>query len=359
MRPAARSFVLGELVDLLGGELEGDANLRITQVAPLESAGPEDISYFAAEAYRRDLDATHAGAVVLHPSNARPGLNCICTPNPLLYFVRLMALFHPEPEVAAGVHPMAWVHPQASVATSAEVGAFASVEQGARIDSRARIGSGCRIGHHAEIGEDSALHANVIVYPHCIVGKRAVLNAGCVIGSDGFGGVLDRGRWVKMPHLGRVVLGDDVEVGANTTIDRGAMGDTILGNGVKLDNLIQIAHNVRIGDNTSVAACAGIAGSARIGANCVIGGSADISGHLHLADGVQISPSTMVGRSIEVPGRYTGIFPWSEHRTWLRIAAALRRLGDPGVADRKRPRRERSRESAQRVQEERDDDGHQ
>jgi UDP-3-O-[3-hydroxymyristoyl] glucosamine N-acyltransferase len=358
MRPAARSFALGELVELLGGELAGDAAQRLAQVAPLDAAGPQDISYFASEAYRREFEATRAGAVVVHPSNARPGLNCICTGNPQLYFIRVLELFHPDPGAVAGVHAQAWVHPEAEVAASAEVGAFAAVEQGARIGERVRIGPGCRIGRYAEIGEDSNLHANVTVYAHCIVGKRAVLNAGCVIGSDGFGGALERGRWVKMPHVGRVVLGDDVEVGANTTIDRGAMADTVLGDGVKLDNLIQIGHNVQIGANTSIAACAGIAGSARIGANCVIGGSADISGHLHLADGVQISPSTMIGRSIEVPGRYTGIFPWSEHRTWLRIAAVLRRLGDAGGAGGQSEGRARSGTARKRIQKDRDDGHH-
>jgi UDP-3-O-[3-hydroxymyristoyl] glucosamine N-acyltransferase len=355
MRPAARSFTLGELVELLGGELAGDAAKRLTQVAPLDAAGPQDISYFSSEAYRGELEATCAGAVVLHPSNARHGLNCILTSNPQLYFIRVLELFHPDPGAAAGIHTQAWVHPEAEVAASAEVGAFAAVEQGARIGERVRIGPGCRIGRYAEVGEGSNLHANVTVYANCIIGKRAVLNAGCVIGSDGFGGALDRGRWVKMPHVGRVVLGDDVEVGANTTIDRGAMADTVLGDGVKLDNLIQIGHNVRIGANTSIAACAGIAGSARIGANCVIGGSADISGHLHLADGVHISPSTMIGRSIEVPGRYTGIFPWSEHRTWLRIAAVLRRLGDAGGPGRGSSGRERSGAAAKRTQKDRDD----
>lgn len=353
MRPAARSFLLGELVQRLGGELRGDPNRRLKQVAPLDSAGPDDISYFAAEAYRAAFESTRAGAVVVAPGNAREGVDCICTPNPQLYFIRVLELFHPEPEPVGGVHPLAWVHPRADVAPSAEIGAFVSVEEGARVAERVRIGPGCRIGPHAEIGEGSYLHANVTVYAYCIVGRRAVLNAGCVIGSDGFGGALDRGRWVKMPHVGRVVLGDDVEVGANTTIDRGAIADTVLGDGVKLDNLIQIGHNVSIGANTSVAACAGIAGSARIGANCVIGGSADISGHLHLADGVQISPSTMIGRSIETPGRYTGIFPWAEHGAWLRIAAALRRLGKPASPGRKRVRKDSG-----RTQEDHDDDGH-
>lgn len=353
MRPAARSFLLGELVGLLGGELRGDATLRLSQVAPLESAGPDEITYFAAEAYRREFEATRAGAVVVRPADARSGINCICTANPHLYFIRVLELFHPEPAPAGGVHPLAWVHPQAEVAASAEIAAFVSVEQGARIGERARLGPGCRIGRHAQVGDDCRLHANVTVYDYCIVGKRAVLNAGCVIGSDGFGGALHDGRWVKMPHVGRVVLGDDVEVGANTTIDRGALADTVLGDGVKLDNLIQIGHNVHIGAHTSVAACAGIAGSARIGANCIIGGSADISGHLHIADGVRISPSTMISRSIETPGRYTGIFPWTDHAAWLRIAAALRRLGKSPATGRERARGRRNRARQN------DDDEHQ
>jgi UDP-3-O-[3-hydroxymyristoyl] glucosamine N-acyltransferase len=351
MQPLTRSFTLGELVARLGGELQGDAALRIERVASLESAGPDAISYFTAEAYRSAFEATRAAAVVVRPSQARAGVNCICTDNPYLYFIRVIELLHPHPEARPGIHPAAWVHPQAAVDASAEIAAFVSVEEGARVGERTRIGPGCRIGAHAEIGADCVLHANVTVYARCIVGRRAVLNAGCVIGSDGFGGALDNGRWVKMPHLGRVVLGDDVEVGANTTIDRGALGDTVLGDGVKLDNLIQIGHNVHIGPNTTVAACAGIAGSARIGANCVIGGSADISGHLHLADGVQISPSTMIGRSIETAGRYTGIFPWSEHRTWLRVAAVLRRLGESSAAGRRR-----SRQRANHTQEDHDGD---
>jgi UDP-3-O-[3-hydroxymyristoyl] glucosamine N-acyltransferase len=336
MQPATPTYTLGELAALVGGECRGERDLRITQVAALESAGASEIAYFAAEAYRAQFESTRAGAVIVRARDARPGANSIVTAHPQLAFIRLTALFNPEPEPAAGIHPLAWVHPQAQVAASAEVAAFASVEAGASIGERVRLGPGCRIGAQARVGADSRLHANVTIYPRCVVGDRAVLNAGCVIGSDGFGGVPDQGRWVKMPHIGRVVLGDDVEVGANTTIDRGALADTVIGDGVKLDNLIQIGHNVQIGANTTVAACAGIAGSARIGANCVIGGSADIAGHLHLADGVQISPSTMVGRSIEVPGRYTGIFPWSEHRTWLKLAAALRRLGHSAAQGRRR-----------------------
>jgi UDP-3-O-[3-hydroxymyristoyl] glucosamine N-acyltransferase len=335
MRAADRTFLLGELVERLGGILQGDRNRPVHQVASLDTAGPDDIAYFADEAYRSDFEATGAGAVVVHPGNAHPNRNCILTDAPQVYFIRLIELFHPQPEPVPGVHASAWVHPQAQVAPTAEIGAFASVDAGATIGERVRIGPGCRIGAHAVIGESSHLHANVTLYPSCIVGRRAVLNAGCVIGSDGFGGTLHEGRWLKIPHIGRVVLGDDVEVGANTTIDRGALSDTLIADGVKLDNQIQIAHNVRIGAHTSVAACAGIAGSAHIGERCVIGGNSSISGHLRLTDGVYVSPATMIGRSIDKPGRYTGIFPWTEHRAWLRLAAALRRLSEsagPGRA---------------------------
>ena len=201
-----------------------------------------------------------------------------------------------------------------------------------------RIGPGCRIGANARVGEHSYLHANVTIYDCCIIGKRAVMNAGCVIGADGFGGALDEGRWLKMPHIGRVVIGDDVEIGANTTIDRGAMADTVIEDGVKLDNQIQIGHNVRIGAHTSVAGCAGIAGSAQIGARCVIGGAARIQGHVHLADGVQISGASVVTRSIEAAGRYSGFYPLSEHREWLRGAVKVRRLGE--LAGDSKPRAE-------------------
>jgi UDP-3-O-[3-hydroxymyristoyl] glucosamine N-acyltransferase len=190
------------------------------------------------------------------------------------------------------------------------------------------------------IGSDSQLHANVTVYDRCVIGMRAVMNAGCVIGADGFGGALDDNRWLKMPHLGRVVIGDDVEVGANTTIDRGVMVDTVIEDGVKLDNQIQIGHNVRIGAHTTIAGCVGIAGSARIGAHCIIGGAAMVAGHLHLADRVQISGGTLVMNSIETPGRYTGVYPASEHRAWLRGALAVRRLGE-STSGRKRPAKRR------------------
>ena len=329
MNPATRAYRLGELIERFGGELRGSADIEIRQVAPLDRAGPDEIAYLSSDAYRQMLMKTRAGALVVNRETAPIlGARCaIVAPNPHAYFIRVAWLFNPPPALEPGVHALASVHPDAAIAPTAEVGAFVTVGAGACIGERVRIGPGCHIGRGAQIGDDSLLHTNVSVYARCVIGKRTVLNAGCVIGGDGFGGALEDGRWLKMPHIGRVVIGDDVEVGANTTIDRGAMADTVIEDGVKLDNQIQIGHNVRIGAHTTIAGCVGIAGSATIGARCVIGGAAMIGGHLQIVDGVHVSGGTAVASSIDKPGRYTGLFPVSEHRAWVKTAIALRRMG--------------------------------
>jgi UDP-3-O-[3-hydroxymyristoyl] glucosamine N-acyltransferase len=317
-------------------------------VAPLDTAGPEHISFLGSDAYRSALAASRAGAVIVGPDVSLPGRTFIRTPNPYAYFIRVAKLLNPERDAVPGVHGLACVHPDASVAASAEIGPFVTIEAGASIGEGARVGPNCFIGTHATIGPECFLHRNVTVYPYCLIGARAVINAGAVIGSDGFGGALDQGEWLKMPHIGRVVMGDDVEVGANTTIDRGAMGDTVIADGVKLDNQIQIGHNVHIGRNTTVAGCVGIAGSARIGADCVINGAAMITGHLHLVDGVTISVGTVVTRSIDKPGRYSGFYPLSEHRAFLKGAIAVRRLADSGAARTTRANTEEDDDNAHR-----------
>ena len=329
MTSGRRAYRLGEIIGLLGGELRGSPDLEIRQVAPLDSAGPEEIAYLGRDAYRHAVTTSRAAALIVsHETAAVLGSRCcIVVPNPHAYFIRVAWLLNPQPALRPGADALASVHPRAAVAATAELAPFVTVGEGARIGERVRVGPGCHVGNEAIIDDDSVLHANVSVYARCVIGKRAVLNAGCVIGSDGFGGALDNGRWLKMPHIGRVVIGDDVEVGANTTIDRGAMADTIIEDGVKLDNQIQIGHNVRIGAHTTIAGCVGIAGSARIGARCVIGGAAMISGHLHVVDDVQVSGGTAVTSSIDKPGRYTGVFPMAEHRAWVRTAIALRRSG--------------------------------
>lgn len=339
MRPAIRSFSLGELVDRLGGELQGDREQRVEQVAPLESAGPEHIAFLGRDAYRSVLEQSRAGAIIVSPEAVVPDRTVIRAPNPYAYFVRVAGLLNPDPALLPGIHPMACVHGAAQVAATAQIGPFVTVDEGARIGERVRLGPGCRIGAYADIGDDSWLHGGVTVYSHCRIGRRAVVNAGAVIGSDGFGGVLDQGRWLKMPHVGRVVIGDDVEIGANTTIDRGAMADTVLADGVKLDNQIQVGHNVRIGAHTTIAGCVGIAGSTRIGEYCVIGGAAMILGHLEITDRVAISTGTVVMGSIDKPGRYTGIYPAAEHRAWRKGAVAVRKLGEGEARARGRSRR--------------------
>lgn len=336
MRPGLCSYTLGELVDMLGGGLVGDRGVVVRQIAPLASAGPDQIAYLESDAYRTLLRATRAAAVVVRPGVERCGGSYITAPYPYAYFIRVAGLLNPEPAIRPSVHASTAIDPAAVVDETAQVGPFVSVGAGAHVEARVRIGAGCRIGAHARVGADSCLHDNVTIYDHCVVGRRAVLNSGCVVGSDGFGGVLHEGRWLKMPHIGRAVLGDDVEIGANTTIDRGAMADTVIGDGAKLDNQIQVGHNVQIGAHTSIAGCVGIAGSARIGAYCVIGGGAIVLGHLQLVDRVQISAGTVVTRSIDTPGRYSGIYPTSEHRLWLRGAVQVRRLGEAGSEGRKR-----------------------
>jgi len=330
MRPGTRAVSLGELIDALGGELSGERSLVVRQVAPLASAQPDQIAYLENDAYRDALRVTRAGAVVLRKGARRPSGAYIISAHPYAYFIRVAALLNPEPEMRPSVHALASIDPTASVDPSVQIGPFVSVGANAFVDARVRIDAGCRIGAHARIGADSRLHANVTIYDHCVVGRRVVLNAGCVIGADGFGGTMQDGRWLKMPHVGRAVLGDDVEIGANTTVDRGAMADTVIGDGAKLDNQIQVGHNVQIGAHTSIAGCTGIAGSARIGAYCVISGGARIIGHIQLADRVHVSVGTVVTRSILVPGRYSGIYPTSEHRAWLRGAVQVRRLGEKG-----------------------------
>jgi len=328
MRPGHLSLSLGELIERLGGELLGDAGVRVSQVAPLASAGPGEIAYFGRMAFRGDLERTRAGAVVLggRDREATQRARVVCA-NPHAWFTRAAMLFNPAPRPEPGIHPLAVVHASARVHPDAAVGAFAVIGADASIAKAADIGPGCRVGDRVAIGEATRLHPNVTIYAGCEIGARVVLHSGVVVGADGFGGALEEGRWIKFPHIGRVVIGDDVEVGANTTIDRGAMDDTVIEEGVKLDNLIQVGHNVRIGAHTTVAGCVGIAGSARIGARCVIGGAAMIGGHLAIPDGTEISGATAVPHSIEHAGRYTALFPLAEHADWQRSAARVRRLG--------------------------------
>jgi UDP-3-O-[3-hydroxymyristoyl] glucosamine N-acyltransferase len=318
---------LGDIVVRLGGEVVGDAETAVSQVASLERAERCHITFFSNAKLLKQLQGTKAGAVIVGPADRdATALPRIVSTNPYAYFARVSMLLNPQAPVSPGIHSTAVVETSAQVSDSASIGPLAYIGHGARIGEGTRIDSGCHIGDGVEIGVDCRLYPNVTMNAGCVVGNRAIIHSGAVIGSDGFGFASQDGAWVKIPQIGRVLIGDDVEIGANTTVDRGAMDDTVIGNGVKLDNQIQIAHNVHVGDHTAMAGCVGVAGSARIGQHCTVGGGARILGHLELADDVQISAGTLITKSIRSSGQYTSGMPFSLHRDWLRNAAYLRKL---------------------------------
>ncbi len=321
------TLTLAELVDRLGGELLGDGTRIVRQIAPLDRATADEIGFVAQTKYLAQLADTGAGAVIL-PPDARDAceLPRILTPNPYLYFARVSALLNPPPRPPAGVHPTATVAPDAQIATDASIGPGVVIGAGTRIGARSVIGPNCVLGDGVAIGADCLLHANVTVYHGCEIGHRVILHSGCVIGSDGFGFAPNDGQWEKIPQIGRVRIGDDVEIGACTTIDRGALEDTVIEDGVKLDNLIQVAHNVTIGAHSAIAACTGIAGSTKIGRHCTIGGAAMIFGHIEIADGTRISTNTLITKSLPRPGTYTSALPFSEHEVWQKNAVHMRNL---------------------------------
>ncbi len=326
---ARKSFSLAELAGLFGGTVLGDAAVRVRQVAPLETAGPDELSFLTNRKYQKLLSTTRAAAVLLSEDSAgATQLPRIVCKNPYASYARIAALINPDDRPAAGIHAKAIVDAQAKVADSAYVGPCAVIEKGAEIGDDVVIGPNCFIGQGTRIGAGSRLHANVVIYHDCVIGRHVILHAGAVIGADGFGMAMDEGHWLKIPQIGRVVIGDDVEVGAGTTIDRGALDDTVIEEGVKLDNQIQIGHNCHIGSHTAIAGCTGIAGSTRIGKYCMLGGNAMISGHLTIADRVVISGGTLVAKSIKEPGTYTAVYPMQPHAQWLRNAALVRHLDE-------------------------------
>jgi UDP-3-O-[3-hydroxymyristoyl] glucosamine N-acyltransferase len=329
------SLALSEIVARLGGEVAGDGGTRVERVATLENAAAGAISFLANARYANQLQATRASAVILGPAARElTGLPRIVCANPYAYFARVSALLNPAPPPPPGIDASAVVHAEAQIAQDAAVGALVTVGRGASVGAGSVIGPGCVIGENVQIGCNTRLHANVTIYAGCMVGDHVIMHSGVVIGADGFGIAWDEGRWVKVPQIGRVLIGNDVEIGANTTIDRGALDDTVIEEGVKLDNLIQIAHNVRIGAHTAIAACAGVAGSATIGRYCRIGGASGIAGHLTICDNVEISTHTLITKSIDKPGTYTGAYPFEANREWRRNAAQLRHLKE--LADRVR-----------------------
>jgi len=297
----------------------------------LLSAKAGQIAFLSNPKLLQQLHSTQAAAVILSPQFAGETLlTRIVHPNPYAYYARVVALLNPVTQRQKGIHSSAVV--QSEVPASASVGAHVFVGERVRIGENVTLYPGCVIGDDVSIGEDSIIYPNVVVYGDCVIGQRAVIQAGAVIGSDGFGNAKEGERWIKIPQIGRVVIGDDVEIGSNTTVDRGALDDTVIGNGVKLDNQIQVAHNVIIGDHTAMAGCVGIAGSTKIGKRCTIGGAGMISGHIELADDVHVSAGTLVAKNLSKPGQYTGIYPFDTHEEWLHNAVRIKRLAK--LADR-------------------------
>jgi UDP-3-O-[3-hydroxymyristoyl] glucosamine N-acyltransferase len=321
------SLTLGELAVRFGCELRGDPAVSIDRVATLAGAAPGALAFLANPQYRRQLKDTRASVVVLTAADAAQCTNtALIHSDPYATFARIAALLYPEPALIAGIHAAAVVDPSAQIDASASVGPTAVIGAGVRIGARAQIGPGCILAEAVTVGADTRLSARVTLLRRVSLGERCIVHPGAVIGADGFGFARERAGWTKVPQIGAVRIGDDVEIGANTTIDRGAIEDTLIENGVKLDNQIQVGHNVRIGAHTVIAGCTGISGSTHIGQRCMIGGATAIAGHLEICDDTVISGSSNVTRSIAKPDMYSSTLAAEPARVWRRLAARFKRL---------------------------------
>ena len=322
-------MTLGQLAEALGATLKGPEALQITGLATLQEAGPGQLSFLANPQYRKYLDNCQAGAVLLKAADAESFAgNALIVADPYQAYARISHLFDPKPKAVAGIHPSAVVAEDAQVDASASIGAFAVIESGARIEADVSIGAHCFIGARCVVGEGGWLAPRVTLYHDVVIGKRVVIQSGAVIGGEGFGFANEKGIWRKIAQIGGVTIGDDVEIGVNTAVDRGALSDTRIGDGVKLDNQIQIAHNVQIGDHTAMAACVGISGSTRIGKHCMLAGGVGLVGHIDICDNVFVSGMTMVTRSITEPGSYSSGTAMQPLADWRKSAARIRQLDD-------------------------------
>jgi UDP-3-O-[3-hydroxymyristoyl] glucosamine N-acyltransferase len=324
--PAVR-LPLRELAERFGLAVSGDADAVIDGVGTLAGAGPSQLGFLANPAYRRQLAATRAGAVVLRKADlAECRVPALVAADPYAAFAKIAALFEPPTAVAAGVHASAVVDASAVIDPTAAIGPLACIGARSRIGAGVVVGPGCIIGEDCEVGDGSELVARVTLVRRVRLGRRVRVHAGAVLGADGFGLAMDAGRWLKVPQLGGVVVGDDCEIGANTCIDRGAIEDTVLEEDVRLDNLIQVGHNVRIGAHTAMAGCVAVAGSARIGRYCLIGGGAGVVGHIEIGDKVRIGAMSLVTHSLPDAGEYTSGTPIQPAREWRRNAARFKQL---------------------------------
>jgi UDP-3-O-[3-hydroxymyristoyl] glucosamine N-acyltransferase len=318
---------LGELATQFECELRGDAATEIIQVAALQNAAPGTLSFLANSALKKQLLETQAAAVILRATDAQAcPVACLVHENPYACFARIATLLNPPPAISGGIHERAAVGATASIAKSAQVAANATISDGARIGYRCYVGPGCVVGPDCRVGADSRLLANVTLVRNVDLGERCIVHPGAVIGSDGFGNAMSPEGWVKVPQLGGLRVGDDVEIGANSTIDLGALGDTVIGNGVRIDNLVHIAHNCRIGEHTAIAAQCGFAGSTIVGRRCMFAGQVGLVGHITICDDTIVNGKSVISKNITRPGVYSSAFPAEPVSAWNQKVARFRRL---------------------------------
>lgn len=322
-------YSLDEIVEALGGYVVGDGSTLIQRVSSLTNAKAGDISFVSDSKYQKAVSASSASAFIVKSAHIDlTDAPRIIADNPYVYFAKVSAFLNPPFVAPVGIATTAVIAESAKIAATCSIGELVVIGANAVIGENVVIGSGCIIENDVTIADNTRLEPNVTVKHHCQIGRQCHLFSGAVIGSDGFGYAEENGRWIKIPQVGRVILQANVDVGANTTIDRGALDDTIIEEGVKLDNLIQIGHNCIIGAHTVIAGCVGIAGSARIGKHCKIGGAAMVLGHLEIADNITISPGTMITRSLTTADTYTALMPFQPHKDWLTTAAKIRHLDE-------------------------------
>jgi len=322
---AAIALSLADIAASLGGDVLGDAQTSIRQVATLASAGEGEIAFLANLKYKNQLQTTKASAVIVAPDfSDAVALPRIVTSNPYAYYARLATLLNPRALALPGIHLSA--HCASALPSNASIGPNVSIGSAVVLGEGVVIHAGCVLEDGVRIGDGSVLYPNVSIYAGCEIGRNAIIHSGAVIGADGFGFAPDKGQWVKIPQIGRVIIGDDVEIGANTTVDRGALDNTLIGDGCKLDNQIQIGHNCVLGKHCVIAACAAIAGSVTLQDNVIVGGAAMIAGHVTIASGAVISGGSLVMKNITKAGQYTSVFPLEEHSHWLHNAAQIRHL---------------------------------
>jgi len=323
------SHTLGEIAEAIGAELHGEPGHAITGVAALSSARSDQLTFLGNSRWTRHLSATRAGAVILrHNDLGGCPVNALVAGDPYVAYIKAARLLHPEPVAAPGIDARAVVSPRARISATASVGPCAVIGEGAVLEDGVVIGAGCVVGDNARIGRHTRLVANVTICHGVVLGERVLIHPGAVIGADGFGLAREHDRWLKIPQLGGVIVHDDVEIGANTAVDRGALEDTVIEEGVKIDNLVQIGHNTHIGAHTAIAGCAVIAGSVTIGRRCMIGGAAALAGHIEIADDVVITGQSGVPNSIREAGVYSGGIAAVDNRTWLRNMVRFRQLDD-------------------------------